>query len=423
MATFSENQVRHLYVTNTLKASDVVSTDAAGSIAVKYDTGKTQLYFKYMGPGGQTRSDLIKTASIISAKVTDADSLKRALKKYKLELDPTVNSGAPVAGQDYVLRIAFRNYIGLSEEDQYFKYGVVHAITGMTAETFYQTLLSSLEKNFSREISKLLTFSLDGVKASVAMTTNAGITITAKQVGTAGNSLKFAVASVSAAAAAVTTTTVSGVTTISASLTAAAKTIGDLKALIASDATASALITISGTDATAVSAETTAVTLTGGTTTGIIFEEYPQIWKLGTFEQVPVNFTLQPTTIVASGDERIWGTITAQSATSYIKNGKNIADLEYFLMGERGDQYRYIGFPNIIKTTYLVDSDKAYNLIDITYFYEGTNESVQKAQKTITLAVPKVGDTNSVSNVLANSIVTAINTATGLSIATLDVSA
>jgi len=52
-------------------------------------------------------------------------------------LSSTVNSGAPVAGQDYILRLAFRNYIGLSEEDQYFKYGAVHAITGMTAEVFY----------------------------------------------------------------------------------------------------------------------------------------------------------------------------------------------------------------------------------------------------------------------------------------------
>jgi len=150
MATFSSNQVRQLYVAKTLQ-SDIISTSTAGDIAVKYDTAKTNTYFKYMSPGGQTRSDMIPTANILSVTVTDADKLKRGLKKVTLTLDSAVNSGAPIAGQDYICRIAFRNYVGLSEEDQYFKYGAVHATTGMTAATFYQTMLTSLTQNFSRE--------------------------------------------------------------------------------------------------------------------------------------------------------------------------------------------------------------------------------------------------------------------------------
>ena len=94
---------------------------------------------------------------------------------------------------------------------------------------------------------------------------------------------------------------------------------------------------------------------------------------------------------------------------------------EYFCMGERGDMYRGIGYPNNIPTTYLVDPTVKYNVIDIHYAYVGSNESVQKSEKTITLVVPKVGATNSVSNKLANDIIKAINTATGLSIATLSV--
>lgn len=90
-------------------------------------------------------------------------------------------------------------------------------------------------------------------------------------------------------------------------------------------------------------------------------------------------------------------------------------------MGERGDMYRGIGYPNNIPTTYLVDPTVKYNVIDIHYAYVGSNESVQKSEKTITLVVPKVGATNSASNKLANDIIEAINTATGLSIATLSV--
>ena len=62
-------------------------------------------------------------------------------------------------------------------------------------------------------------------------------------------------------------------------------------------------------------------------------------------------------------------------------------------------------------------------MIDIHYAYVGNNEGVQKSEKTITLVVPKVGANNQASNALANSIITAINTATGLTIAALNTSA
>ena len=161
MATFSTNQVRQLYVAEALKTPSVSTTDKAGSIAVKVDTGKNHLYFEYMGAGGMTRSDLIDIKNILYAKATDADDLAHNLTKYKLTLDTSVNGGTPVAGQDYILRIAFRNYIGLSEEDQYFKYGMVHAVSSMTASEFYKVLALSLVKNFSREESGLLKFYLE----------------------------------------------------------------------------------------------------------------------------------------------------------------------------------------------------------------------------------------------------------------------
>ena len=347
MATFSTNQVRQLYVAKALKSPNVGATDAAGSIAVKSDTAKTHLYFEYMGAGGMTRSDLIDIKNILHAKATDADDLAHDLAKYKLTLDASVNSGAPVAGQDYILRIAFRNYIGLSEEDQYFKYGMVHAVASMTASDFYKALALSLVKNFSREEEGLLKFYLE----------------------TGGTSAG----------------------------------------------------TVAGTP-TEVTKDTKESTLTG-TYTGIVIEEAPQEWILGVMEQTPVNFTLQPGTITVSGDDRIWGTVKQVASTSSIPDGHKIADLEYFCMGERGDVYRMVGFPNVIRTKYLVNPNTKYNVIDIHYTYVGPNESVQKSEKDITIVVPKIGANNQASNALANSIISAINTATGLTIATLDVSA
>lgn len=422
MATFSTNQARQLYVAKALKTSNVISTGAAGSIAVKSDTAKNHLYFEYMGAGGMLRSDLIDIKSIMHAKATDADDLAHELAKYKVVLDPNVNGGSPVAGQDYLLRITFRNYIGLSEEDQYIKYGMVHAVTGMTAGAFYQELYKSLKKNFSREAEQLLNFSLEGTAARATMVTNNGITVTAVETGVIGNSIKFAIESITATNAGFKVTQENGFTVIRASLTAAKKTIKDLKDLVAANPGIAEMITVAGTDATAVQLEATPVALTRGDARGLIVEEAPQEWILGTFPQVPVNFTLMPDSIVVNGDNRIWGLVEKKASTNSIPDGHKIADLEYFCMGERGDVYRMMGFPNVIRTKYLVDPDLKYNTIDIHYAYVGPNEAVQKSEKDITIVVPKVGSTNRVSNKLTNDIITAINSATGLTITALDVS-
>ena len=92
-------------------------------------------------------------------------------------------------------------------------------------------------------------------------------------------------------------------------------------------------------------------------------------------------------------------------------------------MGERGDIYRMIGFPQAIRTKYLVNPDNKYNVINIHYAYIGPNEGVQKSEKDITLVVPKIGGNNQESNKLANEIISAINSKAGLSIKTLDTSA
>ncbi len=337
MATFSTNQVRQLYVAKTLKTPRVLATDTAGSIAVKSDTAKNHLYFEYKGADNLMRSDLIDIKNILYAKATDADDMAHELRAVTVTLDSEVNA-APVAGQDYILRIAFKQYVGMSDEDQYFKYGMVHAYAGMTASDFYKKLALSLAKNFSREIVPLVKF----------------------------------------------------------------------------------ILTDSEDEAVPVDATTKESSLTG-TYKALVIDEVEQPWRLGIMEQTPVYFEVQPVPVTVNGDERIWGKVEETDPAGTITNGKKIADLEYFCMGERGDMYRGVGYPNNIPTTYLVDPTVKYNVIDIHYAYVGSNESVQKSEKTITLVVPKVGATNSASNKLANDIIKAINTATGLSIATLSV--
>lgn len=361
MATFSTNQVRQLYVAKALKPSHVLASDAAGSIAVKNDTAKNHLYFEYKGADNLMRSDLIDIKNILYAKATDADAMAHELKSVTVTLDTNVNGGAPVAGQDYILRIAFRQYVGMSDEDQYFKYGMVHVYAGMDADEFYKVLALSIAKNFSREVVPLIKIEVH----SKATRSKGGFDSNGYMV--------------------VTSTT---------------KDNGK------SDTTNPYYIT------------NTLVT----DIDSIRITEVEQPWRLGVMAQTPVYLTVQSVPVTVNGDERHWATLTEGTSGS-IGNGKTIADLEYFCMGERGDVYRGIGFPNNIPTTYLVDPTVKYNVIDIHYAYVGSNESVQKSEKTITLVVPKVEANNQTSNKLANDIISAINTATGLTIAILDVSA
>ena len=85
-----------------------------------------------------------------------------------------------------------------------------------------------------------------------------------------------------------------------------------------------------------------------------------------------------------------WGTVTDATnvATGYIKNGKRIADLEYFCMGERADLYRNVGWPNVVETEYVITPTEArvseYDVIDIHYFYQGEGLNNDYSEKVIT---------------------------------------
>ena len=326
MATFSVNQVRQLYVATALKTPHVLASDAAGSIAVKNDTVKSHLYFEYKGADNLMRSDLIDTKNILYAKATDATAMAHDLKSVTIALDSNVNGGTPVAGQDYILRIAFKQYVGMSDEDQYFKYGMVHAYAGMSASEFYKVLAVSLAKNFSREVVPLIKIEIKTASATTEVTPTTKV--------------------------------------------------ADLK----------------------------------DTYTGVVVTEVEQPWRLGVMAQTPVYFTVQSVPVTVNGDERYWATLT-ESTSGSIGNGKTIADLEYFCMGERGDMYRQVGWPHNIPTTYLVDPTKTYCVFDIHYAYVGSNESVQKSEKTITIVCANKAE--------LNKVITAFNTATGLSVATL----
>ena len=334
MAVFSINQVRQLYVVKALKES-IAAPTTAGDIVPKADTAKTTLYFQSMSPAGIVASDKIDIKNVISAKATASKDLAHKLVRYSVTLDADV-SATPVAGQNYILRLAFRQYIGLSEEDQYFKYGEVIARSGMTASDFYKKMAISLARNLEN---KTESTPLVNIYLNSAATDGTDVPVTATTKESDLNKDDY---------------------------------------------------------------------------DKIIIEEAEQPWVLGMMPQAFIPFTPQFLTITVDGEDRLWGVATAVTPKKTVPDGHLIADLEYFCMGARGDIYRGMGYPNIIKTTCLVDPSAVYDVLDIHYFYTGSNESVQKSEKTITLVAVDDG-----SHTAMNALIGAVNTASGLAIATL----
>ena len=351
MATFSTNQVRQLYVATGVKSrGHVLASDTVGTIAVNSDTSKNHLYFEYKGADNLMRSDLIDIKNILYAKTTNATNMAYNIKSVTVALDSNVNGGSPVAGQNYILRIAFRQYVGMSDEDQYFKYGMVHAYAGMQADEFYKVLAQSIAKNFSREVVPL-------IKIEVHSTNT-------KSEGGFDDKGYMEV-------------------------TPSTKDTGAIN---------SANPYYDGTSAVVSDIDSIRIT------------EVEQPWRLGVMAQTPVYFTVQPVAVSVNGDDRIWATVT-EGTNGTIGNGKKIADLEYFCMGERGDVYRGIGWPHNIPTTYLVDPTKTYHVFDVHYAYVGDNEAVQKSEKTITVVC---SDETEFKN-----LITTFNSASGLNVGTV----
>lgn len=320
MSNFSINQVRHLYFAKTLKSgTDIAATDAAGNILPKGDKNKTYLYFQYMSPAGIVRSDLVPIDKNMSVRVTKSEAMAHGLSRVLLTLDSTVNA-TPVAGQEYMTRITFSQYIGLGEEDKNFKYGYVKATAGMSASDFYKKMAISIANNVSKDTTPLVTVYLK--------TSASEEKVNPKDKETSHSQ----------------------------------------------------------------------------TYTGIILEEAVQDWNLGTMPQAFIPFVAQPTTILVDGDEVIWGKVESSEVKNKVENGHNIADLEYFSMGARGDIYRMMGYPNVIKTTYLIDPEKKYDTLDIHYAFTDSNESVQKSERDITLACIDDG-----SHTDMKALITAIN--------------
>lgn len=139
--------------------------------------------------------------------------------------------------------------------------------------------------------------------------------------------------------------------------------------------------------------------------TDIIIDEVEQPWRRGVAQVEPVNFNATCGTILVDGDDVSWGTVEKEVGDS-VNNGKQIADMEWFYHGTRGDIYREATYPDNFDFKPLVDETKAYHTLDIHFAYVGPGVEVAKSERTITVVCADATE--------LNKLITAIKTATGV---------
>lgn len=119
-----------------------------------------------------------------------------------------------------------------------------------------------------------------------------------------------------------------------------------------------------------------------------------------------------PLTISSDAEGLAWAAdAVAPSAVSnntVIPSAYQLADLEAFALGERGNIYRYGNEPNYEPPTYMIDVSKEYNVLSIEYYWQGGAENVQKSPRMIQIAA-EAADSDDVVTTLYEALVALIN--------------
>jgi hypothetical protein len=314
MGLAGQNQVRHMYVGQapaatvtdlaTLKsagvANDMVLLGADGSAVA---AGKAFKLYVKDALGNIISSDTIKPDNVLHV-----ESVAYEAAALKLV---TISALTVDANSLYTVNIEIQGHGSLSPEDTYLKQAFYKAVAGNDQEDIVDGLISSLKRNFSREVGATavdnpsFTFAKTGTGAAAALTIE-----------------------------------------------------GKLDA--------------SGFDGNK---------------------------KTSTFNYFTVDIacTTYPTvTITVPGSKGV-GT------------GYQIVEMEYFLLGERGDAYRENAYPfNIVGPKLAATVDGSYDLFEISYYDEGRDEA-KKSKKGLTIALP----TAAVPNANVNGMAADLNTILG----------
>ena len=294
MTNFSTNQVMQFYVHDGDHKLVVDKKFADGSFSMAITTdGEAPSVKEDKTTNAIGRTDKIE--NVMWATLTKAAKLKTPYKKVTLEFKDEVNDGAPIVGQDYIVKVSYPAIGGVGIEGFTTKVATAYASAGATTEA----IVAELAKNLNAA------FEADGVLVA----------------------------------------TIEG----------------------------------EGNDTLVI------------TQTDIAEKSYER----GVRPVTIADFNVIAAPIIEDGEEVNWLKITIAMSDKAVKGSYKLADMEYFALGERGDEYRMMGYPNYVKTTYRIDLAKEYDVYNIHYAYKGSNDQSHKSEKDLIIAVP-TGDNNTI---------------------------
>lgn len=340
MHLFTDNQVTHLYVASGLQNTE--NSMVTGNVAFRKIGDSMYMLFKSK-KGDIQRSDIIDIKNIMWAKATSARAMARKAKRVTI----IIGSGASdtlVAGQTYIVNLRFDHYQGMSDEDITYRVGSYLAPNNtVTAADAATAIAKELKANLGIDVNSTVN-SLD--KDLVTITPNGNvITITEKFQPWHRGTMQVVPVYFSASLVPIVQ---NGIET-----------------------------------------KDWATILEDADTPGTFDTSLPySIGDLVTYNGEVYQFKAAHAAGAWSSSDV---TKVRATNTSTLNNSYDIADMEYFYMGERGDQYRLNGFPNYIPTDYLItpsDNSDGYDVLQVHYYYLGSNEQAQKSEKDLIIVAP-----------------------------------
>lgn len=343
---------------------------------------------------------------LILTDVVNPKKIKSLVQKaYAAEVQKSLGisqiSVPATAGDKYEYQVDIRlvNYGSLSVENFKLYHGhhvLTQTSTPLTAESAVDALVLNLNRNLSKEAgatattNPLFVFSKGASSQTLTVTTAPTVSGNATVVLNGAN----------VTVALLNTDTTSGAATkIAAAIDAVAGfTATASGAVVTVTDDAGKLFTISYNPGTTASAATIAIV---GSAAGLTITAKAQPLEIGKKEGRPLEFeaTIKITKV---GDEAFGVPSALVSVITPgfvgVGTGKQVAIMEDFYRGNRGDVFRGLNFPYNWPTTTKRFSDPAgtYDLIEISYTEEGDGINQIELDKSIVIAIPVAQDADAV---------------------------
>lgn len=132
-----------------------------------------------------------------------------------------------------------------------------------------------------------------------------------------------------------------------------------------------------------------------GAAGGVVLVESAQGYRRGLLSKEAYPFSVAFVLHDGNKEDIVWGTDTIAASNiagnTVIPSVYELADLEEFTMGERGDDKRGYNYPYNYAPTPLIDLSKEYDVVSVEFAWQGNAENIQKSPRMIQFACEVTG--------------------------------